>query len=104
MAFKVACLVLAPDADPNNHRALIQTSKVHLTGIMVRDSQQAVQVARELSRNERVHEIMLCAGFTHQAMSAIVEALEQKVTVSVARSDIPGVQMLTEALSKEGLA
>ena len=103
MAFKVACLVLAPDADPDNHRALIQTSKVHLTGVMVKDPQQAVQVAQELSRNEGVHEIMLCPGFTHQAVSAIVDALEHKVTVSVARSDIPGVQTLTEVLSKEGL-
>jgi hypothetical protein len=44
MAFKVAFLAHAPDAEPEKHRCVIETSKYRLFIVAVKDQAQADEV------------------------------------------------------------
>ena len=59
MAFKVVFLAHAPDADPEKHRCLIETSKYKLFVTVVKDQDQAVEVCKSLVKEEGIHSILL---------------------------------------------
>lgn len=67
MAFKAAFLAHAPDAEPERHRCVIETSKYKLFVVLVRNQEQAIEVCQKLVKEEGVHSILLCPGFTHSA-------------------------------------
>lgn len=103
MAFKVAFLAHAPDADPEKHRCLVETPGYYkLFVVVVKDQAQALETCKKLVQEEGVHSILLCPGFTHQDVAQIVEAVGNNVGVSVARSDGPGSRASLEAMRKEG--
>ena len=104
MAFKGAFIVMAPNADPEKHRASIKTPKFELTAVVVdlMNFDQAVEVCKELVQNEEVQSFTLCPGFTHQAVAKIVNAVGEKIAINVARGDIPGGQIVAEIIKKEG--
>jgi biotin synthase-related radical SAM superfamily protein len=102
MAFKVLFLAHAPEAEPEKHRCLIEMSKFKLFVRMVKDQAQAVEVCKNLVKEEGIHSILLCPGFTHSNIAEISEAVGENVGVSVARGDGPSNRIAMEVMKKEG--
>ena len=103
MAFKVVFLAHAPDAEPEKHRCVIETSKYKLFVVVVRGQDQAVKVCKKFVKEEGIHSILLCPGFTHRDVADIAEAVGKNVGVFVARGDGPSNIVSMEIRKKEGL-
>ena len=101
MAFKALFLAHAPDADCEKHRCVIDTGKYRLLVVVVKGQREAVKVAREVYREEKMDAVILCPGFTHSDVAEIFEALEGKVSVNVSRGDGPSSRISQEALKRE---
>ncbi len=102
MAFKALFLAHAPDAEPEKHRCEIETSKYKLYVLIVRDQTQAVELSKKYVKEEGIHSILLCPGFTHSDIAGIAEAVGPNVGVSVARGDGPSSRVALEVMRKEG--
>ncbi len=102
MAFKAAFLAHAPDAEPERHRCVIETSKYKLFVVLVRNQEQAIEVCQKLVKEEGIHSIILCPGFTHRDVAGIAEAVGENVGVAVARGDGPSSRVSMEAMKGEG--
>ena len=102
MAFKVAFLAHAPDADPEEHSCVIETPRFKLFVGVVKDQNQAVEVCKKLVKDEGIHSILLCPGFTHQNVAQISSVVGEKVGVTVARGDGPSNRTSMEVMEKEG--
>ena len=104
MAFKTASVVMAPDGDPEKHRALIKTSKLELIVVVVElmNLDQAINVCKHLVEKDGVQAISLCPGFTHEAVAKIANAVGEGVSISVARGDVPSVMIAGGILGQEG--
>ena len=102
--FKEACVIMAFEGDPNKHRVTIKTPRVELTTVLIElgNFDQAVNVCKDLAQKEGVQSIILCPGFTHQAIARIASAVGGKAAINVARGDVPGTMMVSEILTKEG--
>ena len=102
--FKSAFIIMAPDGDPEKHRATVKTEKAEatLTFIEMTNFDQAVEVAKDFAQNKGVQSIYLCAGFTHQAVARVVAAVAGRAAVQVARGDVPSTMLAGEMLAKEG--
>ncbi|EHR77890.1 hypothetical protein OCC_03372 [Thermococcus litoralis DSM 5473] len=89
---KAAFIFLAPEAEPERHRAVISTPAVELHVVGVKNYDEACRIAKELV-DEGIAAIELCGGFGHRGVAKIVEAVEGKVPVGVVRFDIhPGLE------------
>ncbi len=102
MAFKVVFLAHASDAEPEKDRSLIETSTYKLFSVVVKDQVQAVEECKKLVKEEGIHSIILCPGFTHKDIAQIVKAVGDNVAVAVARGDGPGSKISMEVRKKEG--
>jgi len=102
MAFKVVFLAHTPDAEPEKHNCVIETSKYKLFTVLVKDQNQAVEVCKKLVKEEGIHSILLCPGFTHKDIAEIAEAVGKNVAVAVARGDGPSSRVSKEVMRKEG--
>ncbi|HVP35864.1 MAG TPA: DUF6506 family protein [Terriglobales bacterium] len=102
MAFKTLFLAHTPDADPEKHKSLIETSKYKLFVTLVRNQDQAIEVCKRYVRDEGIHSILLCPGFTHKDIAEISEAVGKNVGISVARGDGPSGRIAMEVMKKEG--
>jgi len=103
MAFKVAFINMAPDGDPEKHRATIKTSTLELTMVVIqlRNFDQAVKVCQNLVEKEGIQNLVLCPGFRHQAVGKIANAVGERVAINVARGDHPSDRIIDEILKKE---
>jgi len=86
MTLKAAFIFLAPEVEPQKHRAKVATPQVELTAIAARDYTEAEQVAQMLV-SEGVEAIELCGGFGNKGVARIVEAVSGKAVVGVVRFD-----------------
>ncbi len=102
MAFKVVFIAHAPDAEPEKHRCVIETSKYKLFVVLAKDQEQAIEVCKKLVKEEGIHSILLCPGFRHRDIAEIAEAVGKKVAVAVARGDGPSSRVSREVMKKEG--
>jgi hypothetical protein len=102
MAFKVAFLAHVPDAEPEKHRWVLETSMYKLFVVLVKNQGQAVKVCQNLVKEEGVQSILLCPGFTHKDIAEITEAVGEGVAISVARGDGPSSRVAMEVMTKEG--
>jgi len=104
MAFKSAFIIMAPDGDPERHRATIKTAKAELTAVFIEimNFDQAVDVCKDLVQKQGVQSIYLCAGFTHQAVARVASAIGGRAAIQVARGDVPSTMLAGEILTKEG--
>ena len=102
MAFKVVFIAHAPDAEPEKHQCVVETSKYKLLVRLVKNQKQAVEVCKRLVKEEGVHSILLCPGFTHQNVAEISEAVGENVGVSVARGDGPSSKVAKDVMKREG--
>ncbi len=101
MAFNVVFLAHAPDAEPEKHRCMIETSKYRLFSVVVRDQVQAVEECKKLVKEEGIHSVLLCPGFTHRNVAEITEAVGGNVSVAVARGDGPSSRVSAEIRRRE---
>jgi len=102
MAFKVVFLAHAPDADAERHRCVVDTGKYKLFVVVVKNQREAVEVCRKLVRDEGIHSVLLCPGFTHRDVAEIAETVGENVGVFVARGDGPSHRASMETMKKEG--
>jgi hypothetical protein len=102
MAFKTVFIAHVPDADPRNHRCVVETDKYKLFAVLVRSQKQAVEVCKRLVKEEGIHSIILCPGNTHSDVAQISEAVGKNVSVSVARGDGPSSRVAQKVLEREG--
>ncbi len=101
MAFKVVFLAHAPDAEPEKHRCVVETSKYKLFAVVVRDQIQAVEECMKLVKEEGIHSVLLCPGFTHRDVAEIADAVGNNVAVAVARGDGPSSRVSAEVRRRE---
>ncbi len=104
MAFKAGFVVMAADGDPNRHRASIKTPKFELTTVLVglMNVDQAVGVCKDLVENEGIQSLILCPGFSHEAVAKVANAVGEGVPIDVARGDVPSTMITGQILTKEG--
>ena len=102
MAFKAVFLAHAPDAEPEKHRCVIETSKYKLFVVVVKSQDQAAEVCKKLAKEEGIHSILLCPGFTHRDVAEIAEAVGENVGVFVARGDGPSHRVSMKVMKREG--
>jgi len=103
MVFKVLFLAHAPDADAEKHRCVIETPKYYkLFVVVVKDQEQAVEVCKKIVKEEGVHSILLCPGFTHRDVAEISEVVGENVGVFVARGDGPSNRATMKVMRSEG--
>ena len=102
MAFKSAFIAHAPEADLEKHRCVIETSKYKLFVVVVQNQREAVQVCQNLVKQEGIHSILLCPGFTHENVAEIAEAVGEDVGVFVARGDGPSSGVTRAVMEREG--
>jgi len=93
MAFKAVFLAHASDAEPERDRSLIETSTYKLFTVVVKDQVQAVEECKKLVKEEGIHSVLLCPGFTEKDVTEITGAVGENVGVAVARGDSPGRQI-----------
>jgi glycerate-2-kinase len=101
LAFVTAFVAHAPDADPEEHRCLIETPKYRLHVAVVRDQAQAVEACRRLVKEEGVQSFVLCPGFTHGDVAEIAEVVGEGVGVNVARGDAPSNRVAMQVIARE---
>jgi hypothetical protein len=102
MAFKSAFVAHAPDGDSEKHRCVIETSKYKLFVVVVQNQGEAVQVCQNLVKQEGIHSILLCPGFTHKNVAEIAEAVGEDVGVFVTRGDGPSSGVTRAVMEREG--
>ena len=102
MAFKAAFIAHTPDADPQKDRCQLSTSMYNLFVVLVKDQKQALHECRNLVKDEGIHSVLLCPGFTHQDVAEIKEAVGENIGVTVARGDGPSTRITTAILRQEG--
>jgi len=104
MVFKVLFLSHAPDAEPEKHRCVIETPKYYkLFIVVVKDQEQAIEVCKKVVKEEGIHAILLCPGFTHRDVAEISETVGENVGVFVARGDGPSNRVSMKVRRREGL-
>ena len=69
---------------------MIETSTYKLFSVVVKNQAQAVEECRKLVKEEGIHSILLCPGFSPKNVAEITEAVGEGVGVAVARGDSPG--------------
>ena len=102
MAFRVVFLAHTPDAEPEKHRCVIETSKYKLFVVLVKDQDQAVKMCKKLVKEEGIHSILLCPGFTYKDVAKIAEAAGKNTGVFVARGDGPSNRISKKIMEEEG--
>jgi len=102
MAFKVVFLAHTPDAEPEKHSCVIETSKYKLFVILVKGQKQAVEVCKKFVQEKGIDSILLCPGFTHRDIGEISQAVGEEVGVFVARGDGPSNKVSMEVMKREG--
>jgi len=101
MAFSAAFIAHAPDADPDETKAFIETPLYRLFVVVVADQEQAVKTAKALVTDEGIQSIMLCPGFANRDVAGIQDAVGDGVGVFVARGDGPGGRISGEVIARE---
>ena len=101
MAFKALFIAHAPDANYLEHNSIIETKKYKLFSYVVKNQEEAVEVAKEMHEKEKIHAIMLCPGFSHTDVAELFAALGGEVSVNVARGDGPSSQIAMPVIQKE---
>ncbi len=102
MKFKTVVISKAPDADPQKHRAVVETEKMKLVVQVVKDLEQARFAVKKLTHEEGFQAVLLCPGFSHAEVAAVQETAGPDVSVSVARGDANGNRVIAEVFQRVG--
>ncbi|MDD3364008.1 MAG: DUF6506 family protein [Syntrophomonas sp.] len=85
-ALKAGFIFVAPEADYQKNRAVVETPVVELTVVGVKDYAMAAKAAKELV-DEGIGAIELCAGFGIEGTALVKKAVGDKAVVGVVRFD-----------------
>ena len=102
MPFTTVFIAHVPDADPERDSAVLETSLYKLFSVLVKDTDQAVEVCRRLVAEEALDSVVLCPGNTHADVARISEALGGAVSVSIARGDNASGRIARKAMERAG--
>jgi hypothetical protein len=102
MTFNALFLAHTPDADPEKHKCLVETSKYKLYVAFVKDQRQAIEVSKKYFKEKDIHSILLCPGFTNKDIGELSQVLGPNVSICVARGDGPSGRVAAEAMKKAG--
>lgn len=83
---KAGFIFVAPEADYQKDRAVVETPVVELTVVGVKDYAMAVKAAQELVA-DGIGAIELCGGFGIEGTAMIKKAVEGKAVIGVVRFD-----------------
>ena len=83
---KAGFIFVAPDADYQKNRAVVETPVVDLTVVGVKDYASAVAAAKQMVA-EGIGAIELCAGFGVMGTAEVKKAVGDKAVVGVVRFD-----------------
>ncbi|RDU25062.1 DUF6506 family protein [Anaerosacchariphilus polymeriproducens] len=86
MKLKAAFMFIAPEANPKNHKTVVDTPNVSLTVVGVDNYQEAEKVAIELAE-EGITAIELCAGFGIEGTAIVNRAVKGKAVIGAVRFD-----------------
>ncbi len=86
MALKAAFIFVAPNVDPEKHRATVSTPEVELIAVAANNYAEAQELAKKLVA-DGVVAIELCGGFGNKGTAMIAEAVAGKAAVGVVRFD-----------------
>lgn len=100
--FRATFMAMTPDADPHRHRNVIETPLYHLTSILVKDEDEAVNICKDLVRADGVQSFILCPGFTNKGVARIADAVGDGVSVNVSRGDGPSNVIAHKIMSDVG--
>ena len=102
MPFVSLFIAHAPDAEPEKHRAVIDTGLYRFFAVVVKNQAQALEVSKKMVAEEGVQSILLCPGHSHQDVAEIAAAAGEHVSVSVARGDARSMRVALAAMEKAG--
>ena len=104
MAVKLAFIIMSPDGDPQKHRTTITTPKLEITTVVVElmNFDQAVDVCQDLVQNKGVQGLILCPGFSHEAVAKVASAVGKGIAIDVARGDVPSGRIIGGIMAAEG--
>lgn len=102
MPFTALFVATAPDADPEKHRATIDTGIYVLHTVVVRNHQQALDVCTRMVAEQGVQSVLLCPGHSHHDVAEIAAAVGEDVSVSVARGDASSGRAAAKAMEAAG--
>ena len=102
--FRVASIILAKDADATKHRATVKGDSFEYTlaAVPMGEFEVAARVCKELVDKKGVQGLILCPGFTHEAVALVRQAVGEGIPVTIARGDVPSTMMTAQILTKEG--
>jgi len=102
--FKAAHIIMALNADPAQHRALMKSDVFEYTMVVTPlfDFEQAARICKELVEKEGVQWISLCPGFPHEAVAKVRSAVGEGVAITVSRGDVTSTMIIDHILTKEG--
>ncbi len=87
MSVKAAFIFVAPEADYNIHRTIIDSPVVKLSVVGVKNYEEAQNVALQLVE-DGITAIELCAGFGSEGTALVAKAVGDKAIVGVVRFDL----------------
>jgi hypothetical protein len=87
MTTKVAFIFIAPENDPDQHCAVIDSPVIELSVVGVKNYDEAEKVALDLVE-AGITAIELCAGFGSEGTARIAMAVKGKAVVGVVRFDL----------------
>lgn len=87
MSVHAAFIYIAPENEPDKHRAVIDSPVVKLTVVGVKNYDEAEKVALDLV-TKGVTAFELCAGFGNEGTARICKAVGKKALVGVVRFDL----------------
>jgi len=101
--FKAANVIMAPNADPMKHRALVKGDQFEYTMVVIPlfNFDRAAQVCKDLVEKEGIQSISLCPGFSHEGVAKVRSAVGEGFPINVSRGDLPST-MTAQILGKEG--
>jgi len=85
-----------------HRRRVIETSKYKLSMVVVKDQEGAVEVCKRLVKEEGIHSVLLCPGFTHKNVAEMAETVGENVGVFVARGDGRSNRVARGVMEREG--
>lgn len=89
---KAAFMFIAPDADPEQHKAVITTPVVELVAVGVKNYEAAIKTTHELVA-QGIGAIELCGGFGIDGVAAVKKAAAGRAVIGVVRFDShPGLE------------
>ena len=102
--FKAANIIMAPNANPEKHKALIKGGQFEYTIVVIPlfDFDRAATVCKELVEKDGIQSINLCPGFSHAGVAKVRNAVGENVPINVSRGDVPSTMITAQILAKEG--